>query len=118
MKTFNETIFSNYNRDAGWGGHRDGAGRDGVTQPFIITGCVLDETMGDEVRVTVLATGFPGQSSPGSLFASEPVQERRPQQRSVSSGGLPPGPSAQAATARAESSDLDIPPFLRNQRRS
>jgi hypothetical protein len=42
MKTLNETNFSNDSRDAGRGKHGDGAGRDRVTQPFTITGCVAN----------------------------------------------------------------------------
>src|SRR5688572_12039981 len=35
---------------------------------FIIMGCVIDDSMGDDVRVTVLATGFPGQGGAANLF--------------------------------------------------
>jgi cell division protein FtsZ len=45
---------------------------------FIITGCVVDQEMGGDVRVTVLATGFPGQANPGSLFNQEPDAKAAP----------------------------------------
>ena len=82
---------------------------------FIITGCVIDEALGEEVRVTVLATGFPGHSNPGSLFHPEQSQQQRPA-RSLSSGGMPPIPSPTPGTGPtpSQSSDLDIPPFLRS----
>jgi cell division protein FtsZ len=90
---------------------------------FIITGCVIDESLGEEVRVTVLATGFHGHTSPGSLFHSEPLQQQRP--RSLSSGGQPaPAPVATPVgvgssnsnnnSSTPSSNDLDIPPFLRS----
>src|SRR4051794_23079297 len=60
---------------------------------FIITGCVIDNSLGEEIRVTVLATGFHGHGGPGNLFHSEPAQQPRTM-RSVSSGGQPtPAPA-------------------------
>jgi cell division protein FtsZ len=86
---------------------------------FIITGCVIDETLGDEVRVTVLATGFHGHGGPGVLFQSEQAPQQRPSTRpSIISGGSQSAPSTggggQVAGAQAQQNDLDIPPFLRN----
>jgi cell division protein FtsZ len=79
---------------------------------FIIMGCVIDEALGDAVRVTVLATGFPGSGAPGTLFESEPGHSSRPSPRPFTGGG---GTSAApAATAQGQGNDLDIPPFLRN----
>jgi cell division protein FtsZ len=93
---------------------------------FIIMGCVIDEELGDQVRVTVLATGFPGQGSPGSLFNAEPAQQQRPMRGGGSVAPQPhshstahqahtPGPAAsQTGPAGAQNqNDLDIPPFLR-----
>src|SRR5205823_46665 len=88
---------------------------------FIITGCVIDNSLGEEIRVTVLATGFHGHGGPGNLFHSEPAQQPRTM-RSVSSGGQPtpapaptmPHTAAPAPAAQQPSNDLDIPPFLRN----
>jgi len=87
---------------------------------FIIMGCVIDESLQDEVRVTVLATGFQGQSSPGELFRSEPAQQ--PQRSSVRTYTSIPSaapmntPAAPAPHASAQQNDLDIPPFLRKGR--
>jgi cell division protein FtsZ len=89
---------------------------------FIIMGCVIDETLQDEVRVTVLATGFQGQG-PGELFRAEPAQQA--QQRpstvrtytSIPSTAPISSPSAQTPHASAQQqNDLDIPPFLRKGR--
>jgi cell division protein FtsZ len=87
---------------------------------FIITGCVIDETLGDEVRVTVLATGFHGHGGPGVLFQSEQSPQQRPSTRPsiMSGGGASAAPSTggggQVTGAQAQQNDLDIPPFLRN----
>jgi cell division GTPase FtsZ len=65
---------------------------------FIITGCVIDDVLGDEVRVTVLATGFPGQT-PGSSHIYGPETGHAGGRggpaapRSLSSGGGPVRPS-------------------------
>jgi len=87
---------------------------------FIIMGCVIDESLQDEVRVTVLATGFQGQGGPGELFRSEPQQQ--PQRSSVRTYTSIPAatqmnaPTPPAAHASAQQNDLDIPPFLRKGR--
>ena len=92
---------------------------------FIITGCVIDETLGDEVRVTVLATGFQGHGGPGVMFQPEPAVAQRPVTNRpgiIGAGGVtaataPPTvtPAAPAANnSQSGQSDLDIPPFLRN----
>ncbi|MDP3058259.1 MAG: cell division protein FtsZ, partial [bacterium] len=56
-----------------------------------IFGAVIDELMGDEVRITVIATGFDGRRPPDSAFTSIP------------SGQYP-------------DDQLDIPALLRNKR--
>ena len=40
----------------------------------MIFGAVIDETMGDEMRVTVIATGFERAETPRALLASEPTE--------------------------------------------
>jgi cell division protein FtsZ len=87
---------------------------------FIIMGCVIDESLQDEVRVTVLATGFQGQGGPGELFRTETVQQPRPVTRTFSGNSTPstvsaPG-TASPAGAGAPQNELDIPPFLRKGR--
>ena len=68
------------------------------TDANIIFGAVLDERMKDEVKITVIATGFDKKPEPSviaaSLSASTPVPPKAPQQ-------MP---------------DLEIPTFLRRQR--
>ena len=62
----------------------------------IIFGAVIDEAMGDEVRVTVIATGFGAQRRRRRGSAEAPV--------AVSSG-----------TAEQGEDGLDVPSFLRNE---
>jgi cell division protein FtsZ len=63
----------------------------------IIFGAVIDEAMGDDVRVTVIATGFGGQRRRrrGSAEASAAVSSGSPEQQ---------GDDA-----------LDVPSFLRSE---
>jgi cell division protein FtsZ len=77
---------------------------------FIITGCVIDDSLGEEVRVTVLATGFKGQGG-GNLFQQEQATQQRPI-RSIPVQQTPP-PSVTQSPAASQQNDLDIPPFLR-----
>src|SRR5579862_9795939 len=62
----------------------------------IIFGAVIDETLGDEVRVTVIATGFGAQRRRRRTGTEAPV--------GVPSGGPEPGEDG-----------LDVPSFLRNE---
>ena len=88
----------------------------------IIFGAVIDEGMTDEVRITVVATGFDTTAtSPTSRRQPTTVQTRTPAAR----------PTSQATQARAQqttrqqaefrvpqfagSDELDIPPFLRRR---
>jgi cell division protein FtsZ len=88
----------------------------------IIFGAVIDEGMTDEVRITVVATGFDTTAtSPRSRRQPTTAQTRTPAER----------PTLQAAKARAQqttrqqaefrvpqfagSDELDIPPFLRRR---
>jgi len=65
----------------------------------VIFGAVIDESMGDEVRVTVIATGFGG----------------RPRRRRVEAPGTPVAAGAERRYERpaASDADIEIPSFLR-----
>jgi cell division protein FtsZ len=72
----------------------------------IIFGSVIDESMGDEVRVTVIGTGFdhrPGRSTRRESAASRPGRPDRSPQIS----------DRQRSTLEISDDDIDVPPFLR-----
>jgi cell division protein FtsZ len=76
----------------------------------IIFGAVIDEQLGDQVRVTVIATGFDRNSPdrPASVFAAggrrEPAPPRRPEPDPRETGQFTMPPDA-----------LEIPSFLRDE---
>ncbi len=77
----------------------------------IIFGTVIDERMDDEVKITVIATGFTGQIDVLGTLAYEPgarpvVTEQRAPTFSV----------AGRTTGPFNADDLDIPAFLRDRR--
>ena len=72
----------------------------------IIFGTVIDHTLGDEVRVTVIATGFEGRET----LARKPMQLReRSRRRQV--GGLG---DRERRELQVSDDDIDVPPFLRD----
>ncbi len=95
----------------------------------LIFGAVIDPDMGDEIRVTVIATGFERSGVPRRALerlttrtekpASLPTHFIRPSE-SVSVGAeLKPSSESKPASSSPTtygSDDLDIPTFLRNRR--
>ena len=95
----------------------------------LIFGAVIDPDMGDEIRVTVIATGFERSGVPRRALerlttrtekpASLPTHFIRPSE-SVSVGAeLKPKSESKPASSSSpaiNSDDLDIPTFLRNRR--
>jgi cell division protein FtsZ len=72
----------------------------------IIFGTVIDPTMGDEVRVTVIATGFEGFET----LARTPIRTReRSRKRSVS-----PLDDSERRDLRVSDDDIEVPSFLRD----
>jgi len=80
----------------------------------LIFGAVIDPTLRDEVRITVIATGFERTGVPRRIV--EPVaSEPRP---SVVPASIPVSQPARDFQPRAfNTEDLDIPTFLRNRGR-
>ncbi len=76
----------------------------------IIFGAVIDDKMQGEVRITVIATGFSGetQSAPSSM--KETPYQRRP----IASTPTPPVPPVEPRGSRQQ--ELDIPEFLQRRR--
>lgn len=68
----------------------------------IIFGAVIDENMKDEIRITVIATGF--EESTGKSF-----------DRKVEFTGLPEEKTGEEKISNYGNEDIDIPTFLRNR---
>lgn len=93
----------------------------------LIFGAVVDEQMGDEIRITVIATGF-DHAVPAmhrmteqrrSVPTHQPVRERRPapprETRPMASVGATPAPRNQPRET-FKLDDLEIPAFLRRRK--
>ena len=72
----------------------------------IIFGAVVDNTMGDALRVTVIATGFEGFE----MLARRPAEVRRRSRRR----GVRPPSDREIRSLEVNDDDIDIPPFLRD----
>jgi cell division protein FtsZ len=95
----------------------------------LIFGAVIDPDMGDEIRVTVIATGFERSGVPRRALerlttrtekpASLPTHFIRPSESVNVGAELKPKSEAKPASSPSpaiNSDDLDIPTFLRNRR--
>ena len=90
----------------------------------IIFGTVVDESLGDQVRVTVIATGFNDanvqQPLPTMTMPSSRPASPRPAARPAAPAPAPaPAPSMPINVSRPQSSssnDFDIPDFLKRSR--
>ena len=92
----------------------------------LIFGAVIDESMDDDIRITVIATGFEHGMPlvrPLSRSVSQPSPREVPSQAPVRES-VPGGASAKRSTSESSSTvqpdyrinDLDIPAFLRKRR--
>ncbi len=73
----------------------------------IIFGAVIDESMGDDVRVTVIGTGFDRRPSRGA--PARPERERTPRRPDRT----PRSDDRQRSSLEISDDDIDVPPFLR-----
>jgi len=73
----------------------------------IIFGAVIDESMSDEVRVTVIGTGFDHRG--GALRSSSRRESRAPARPDRN----PRISDRQRSTLEISDEDIDVPPFLR-----
>jgi cell division protein FtsZ len=88
----------------------------------VIYGIVTDESMGNAVKVTVIATGFsraPRKASPTpvdlSNYINPPAAATPLGQAEVGGGFYRKTPNPKAAAAGGGRFDLDVPAFLRKQ---
>lgn len=80
----------------------------------IIFGTVIDDTLGDEVRVTVIAAGFEGGQLP--TRAPERSSAAPPARQPDSSSSISVPASRGRAPRPADLDDLDLPDFLQQSR--
>lgn len=76
----------------------------------IIFGAVIDDRLQGEIRITVIATGFTGETQSNSPAMREAPRNRRPPIVPA------PNPPAPAVDPRARQQELDIPEFLQRRR--
>jgi len=92
----------------------------------LIFGAVIDENMGENLRITVIATGFEGTSASSMMKkAEQPSRSNNAQQRPLPSmldkegeeGDAEGQPSSNAYEfpTRINTDDLDVPAFLRKR---
>ena len=72
----------------------------------IIFGAVIDDTLGDEVRVTVIAAGFEGGEPPAKKFAP-------PVRATDATGDIPTIQQPKTVVFEDADDDLDVPDFLK-----
>lgn len=85
----------------------------------LIFGAVIDPDMGDEIRITVIATGFERTGMPRRVVQSvRPGLQPRPLDRVESANveARPTPPPAEFRPTTINTDDLDIPAFLRNRK--
>ena len=77
----------------------------------IIFGTVIDDSLGDEVRVTVVAAGFEGGEPPARVFENETdASEEDIEEVAEKSSAMS---IRQRTTRVSDEDDIDIPPFMR-----
>ena len=81
----------------------------------LIFGAVIDPSMKDDVRITVIATGFERTGMPRRIVEQQPLSEPREQPVNVTASVSQPAREFQPRAFNTE--DLDIPTFLRNRGR-
>ena len=80
----------------------------------IIFGAVLNEAMGDEVKITVIATGF-GRNTRGAHPAAAPAAEPQDIPVATPARRALPEVETDAPVAAADEADLDVPAYIRKR---
>jgi cell division protein FtsZ len=85
----------------------------------LIFGAVIDANMKDDIRITVIATGFERTGVPRRVSEPQPIRQESP--RPMESKERPANPKPQVPAEfqprTFNTEDLDIPTFLRNRGR-
>lgn len=85
----------------------------------IIVGAVIDETLTEEVRITVIATGFEAEGGNAEITTSQPVAKAVPKENIIREEVAATTTAAESIISKDpyEADDLDIPVFLRRQKK-
>lgn len=86
----------------------------------IIVGAVIDETLTEEVRITVIATGFESENNQGAVTSSSVQEIKKPvvqESAKEEAAATVVEKEPEVASNSYEQDDLDIPVFLRRQRK-
>lgn len=81
----------------------------------LIFGAVVDPEMGDDIRITVIATGFDRSGIPRHSFRKRIAQTPGKQKKTSPQPSGPPLQVAELEPAAFNTEDLDIPTFLRKR---
>jgi cell division protein FtsZ len=73
----------------------------------IIFGAVIDDSLGEEVRVTVIATGFEHDRVRAGVSGVRPRRERRDREVSLD--------DSQRSSLQIREDEIDIPEFLKDR---
>jgi cell division protein FtsZ len=85
----------------------------------LIFGAVIDPSMADEIRVTVIATGFERTGMPRRVTQTRPTVQSRPAVRTLEPANVEARQAERSAEFKPQvfnTEDLDIPTFLRNRK--
>ncbi len=81
----------------------------------LIFGAVIDPTMQEKFRITVIATGFQKSGMPRNIMERSFQKDTRGSQ---AAGSVPQGEEAEFVPRQFSTENLDIPTFLRNRTRN
>lgn len=82
----------------------------------MIFGAIIDEELKDEIKVTVIATGF--EHKPSAAIRRVPQPQAEPEARPTSTAGTPSTTPNVKPFGNTSSDQLEIPAFLRNRPRN
>ncbi|MCM3626440.1 cell division protein FtsZ [Paenibacillus glycanilyticus] len=82
----------------------------------MIFGAIIDEELKDEIKVTVIATGFEHKPSAATRRAPQPQAEPEARQTTTTASSTSQTAAVKPFGASSSSDQLEIPAFLRNRR--
>lgn len=83
----------------------------------IIVGAVIDETLTEEIRITVIATGFESENNKIDLKGTEEFKRPQVQEVAKEVAATVEEKKPEIKSSYDDSDDLDIPVFLRRQKK-